>query len=317
MAENELSIGVDMGGTSIKFAVVKGTELIGRAEPVRTQDFVAPDAIFAEVGKRLKELIAQYPDVKAVGMGIPGFVDHDRGIADSLTNVPGWYDVPVRDMLEEMTGLPAAVDNDANCMAYAEWKLGAGKGLNDLVCLTLGTGVGSGIVANGQMLRGSLGAAGELGHVSIDYNGREGYYHNYGALENYIGHPRIQEDAAAAYAAAGQEKSFDDCAPYPLELAARDGDPVALAMWDDIARKLATGLLNCHYLLNPAAFIIGGGVAKAGDLLMEPLRKYLQAQMYAPHYARLQILPAQFSNEAGIIGAAVMALEEAKSRSNA
>ena len=89
---------------------------------------------------------------------------------------------------------------------------------------------------------------------------------------------------------------------------------MALAMWDSIARKLATGLLNCHYLLNPAAFIIGGGVAKAGELLMEPLRKYLKAQMYAPHYAKLQILPAQFSNEAGIIGAAVMALEEAKAR---
>ena len=311
MAENDLSIGVDMGGTSIKFAVVKGTELIGRAEPVRTQDFVSPEAIFAEVGKRLKELIARYPDVKAVGMGIPGFVDHDRGIADSLTNVPGWYDVPVRDMLEKMTGLPAAVDNDANCMAYAEWKLGAGKGLNDLVCLTLGTGVGSGIVANGQMLRGSLGAAGELGHVSIDYKGREGYYHNHGALENYIGHPRIQEDAVAAYASAGFPKPSEDCAPYPLELAARDGDPIALA------RKLATGLLNCHYILNPAAFIIGGGVAKAGDLLFEPLRRYLKAQTYGPHYEKLRILPAQFSNEAGIIGAARMALEEAEARGKA
>ena len=314
MAEDMLSIGVDMGGTSIKFAVVRGTEIIDRAEPVRTQDFVAPDAIFAEVGKRLRELIARYPQVKAVGMGIPGFVDHDKGIADSLTNVPGWYDVPVRAMLEEMTGLPAAVDNDANCMAYAEWKLGAGKGLNDLVCLTLGTGVGSGIVANGRMLRGSLGAAGELGHVSIDYQGRPGYYHNFGALENYIGHPRIQEDAAAAYAAAGQEKPFEDCAPYPLELAAKEGDAIALEMWDSIARKLATGLLNCHYLLNPAAFIIGGGVAKAGELLMAPLRGYLKAQMYAPHYARLQILPAMFSNDAGIIGAARMALEEAENR---
>ena len=317
MAENDLSIGVDMGGTSIKFAVVRGTELIGRAEPVRTQDFVSPDAIFAEVGKRLKELIAQFPDVKAVGMGIPGFVDHDRGIADSLTNVPGWYDVPVRDMLEEMTGLPAAVDNDANCMSYAEWKLGAGKGLNDLVCLTLGTGVGSGIVANGQMLRGSLGAAGKLGHLSIDYQGRLGYYKNHGALENYIGHPRIQEDAAAAYAAAGQEKPLEDCAPYPLELAAKAGDPVALAMWDDIARKLATGLLSCHYILNPAAFIIGGGVAKAGDLLFEPLHRYLKAQTYGPHYEKLRILPAQFSNEAGIIGAARMALEEAEARGKA
>ena len=123
--------------------------------------------------------------------------------------------------------------------------------------------------------------------------------------------------AAAAYAAAGQEKSLEDCAPYPLELAAKAGDPVALAMWDDIARKLATGLLSCHYILNPAAFIIGGGVAKAGDLLFEPLHRYLKAQTYGPHYEKLRILPAQFSNEAGIIGAAKMALEEAESRGKA
>ena len=97
-------------------------------------------------------------------------------------------------------------------------------------------------------------------------------------------------------------------------LAAKEGDAIALEMWDSIARKLATGLLNCHYLLNPAAFIIGGGVAKAGELLMAPLRGYLKAQMYAPHYARLQILPAMFSNDAGIIGAARMALEEAENR---
>jgi glucokinase len=145
--------------------------------------------------------------------------------------------------------------------------------------------------------------------VSIDYNGREGYYHNHGALENYIGHPRIQEDAAAAYEAAGQEKNFDDCAPYPLELAAKDGDPVALAMWDDIARKLATGLLNCHYLLNPAAFIIGGGVAKAGDLLFVPLQERLREQLFPVHYEALCLKPAHFGADSGLIGAGLMAAD--------
>lgn len=312
MAENDLSIGVDMGGTSIKFAVVRGTELIGRAEPVRTQDFVSPDAIFAEVGKRLKELIAQYPDVKAVGMGIPGFVDHDRGIADSLTNVPGWYDVPVRDMLEEMTRLPAAVDNDANCMAYAEWKLGAGRGMNDLVCLTLGTGIGSGIIANGQFLRGHLGAAGELGQMTIDYKGRIGYYGNRGAIEDYIGNREIASEAQMLYAAAGISRSEDECTPIDLENAAKAGCPVAAAVWDDIACKLASCLMNCHYILNPEAFIIGGGISKAGDLLFAPLRKYLRAQLYGPHYEKIKILPAQFANDAGIIGAARLAYNEAK-----
>lgn len=310
MAQTDLSVGVDMGGTTVKIAVVQGTELIHKTEPLHTPDYGTPEALTTAVGERVCALRAQYPNIRAVGMGIPGFVDHDRGTADSLANVPGWYDVPIRRMLEEVTGLPAAVDNDANCMAYAEWKLGAGKGMDNLVCLTLGTGVGSGIVAGGRMLRGAIGAAGELGNLSVDYQGRKGYYKNYGALESYMGHRRIQEDAFAAYSAAGVSRSMEDCAPYPLELAAKEGDSVACAIWNELARKLSCALLSCHYILNPDAFIIGGGVAKAGELLFAPLRQLMKEQMYPPHYERLQILPAMFSNDAGIIGAAEMALLE-------
>ena len=305
-----LSIGVDMGGTSIKFAVVRGSEIIDRGEPMPTADFSGPEAVVCEIGRRLRALIERHSGgVKAVGMGLPGFVDHVAGTVDSLTNVPGWYDVPIRRILEEETGLPAAVDNDANCMAYAEWKLGAGRGMQHLVCLTLGTGVGSGVVANGQLLRGFLGAAGELGQVSIDYQGRIGYYGNRGAIEDYIGNRELSTAAQMAYAAAGQPKTLDELTPLHLENAAKAGCPVAAALWDDIARKLATCMLNCHYILNPQAFIIGGGVAKAGELLFAPVRRYLQTQIYAPHFEKLQILPAQFGSEAGIIGAARLALD--------
>ena len=306
---NTLSVGVDMGGTSIKFAVVQGTEIIDRGEPMPTADFPSPEAVVSEIGRRLRALIARHEGISAVGMGLPGFVDHAAGTVDSLTNVPGWYDVPIRRILEEETGLPAAVDNDANCMAYAEWKLGAGRGMQHLVCLTLGTGVGSGVVANGQLLRGHLGAAGELGQVSIDYQGRIGYYGNRGAIEDYIGNRELATAAQMAYAAAGQEKAIAELTPLHLENAAKAGCPIATALWDDIARKLATCMLNCHYILNPQAFIIGGGISKAGELLFAPVRRYLQAQIYAPHFAKLQILPAQFSSEAGIIGAARLALD--------
>ena len=309
--EDELAIGVDMGGTSVKIAVVRGIDIIERAEPVPTMDFGTPEAVFGEVGKRIKELQVKYPDLKAVGMGLPGFVDHDAGIADSLANVPGWYDVPARRLLEELSGLPAAVDNDANCMAYAEWQLGAGKGMKNLVCLTLGTGVGSGIIVNGQMLHGHMSAAGELGQMSIDYRGRSGYYKNYGALEDYIGHRNLTADAIAAYAAAGMTRTEEECSPLGLEKAAEAGCPVALACWDDLARKLACCLVSCHYILNPEAFIIGGGVAKAGDWLFQPLREYVKNQVYAKHFAQLKILPAMLSNEAGMVGAAAMALREA------
>ncbi len=305
-----LGIGIDMGGTSIKMGVVCGTVIIAKAEPVDTQLYVTPEKTFEQVGARIKALKAQYPAIAAVGMGLPGFVDHRAGVADSLTNVPGWFDVPVVHLLQQMSGLPAAADNDANCMAYAEWKLGAGQGMEDVVCLTLGTGVGSGIIAGGRMLRGHCSAAGEIGQVSIDYRGREGHYHNLGALEDYIGNRELAADAVEAYAAAGVAKTAEDCTPLAMELAAKAGDPVAAAYWEELARKLACCLVNCHYVLNPEAFIIGGGIAKAGELLFAPLRRFVQAQVYPKHFAKLKILPAAFGNNAGMIGAARMAMDE-------
>ncbi len=313
MNSDDLTIGVDMGGTTIKAAIIQGTNILRKAEPMVTLDYPSPEAIIEELNRRVAKLREDFPGVRSIGMGLPGFADHEAGTIDSLTNVPGWYDIPIRRLLHEATGLPAAIDNDANCMAYAEWKLGAGRGMKDLVCLTLGTGVGSGVIANGQFLRGHLGAAGELGQMTIDYKGRVGYYGNMGAVEDYIGHREIAADAQAAYAAAGMERTLSECDPLGLENDAKAGNPVALQIWDDIARKLASCLMNCCYILNPEAFIIGGGISKAGDLLFKPLRQYLKNQIYARHYEKLKILPAQFANDAGIIGAARMGLDAANS----
>lgn len=300
-----------MGGTSIKFAVVQGAAVVHKGEPLPTAAFASPDEILRATARRIGELRTSFPEVKAVGMGLPGFVDHEAGRVDSLTNVPGWHDIFAVRILEELCSLPVAIDNDANCMAYAEWTYGAGRGMQNVVCLTLGTGVGSGIIVHGRMLRGHLGAAGELGQMSIDYRGRIGHYGNRGAVEDYIGNREIAAEAQLAYAAAGISKPLEKCTPLELEWAAKDGCPVALRQWDDIACKLACTLMNCHYVLNPEAFIIGGGVAKAGELLFAPLRRHLKSQLYPSHYERLRILPAQFSNDAGLIGAANMALHGA------
>ncbi len=313
MNADDFAIGVDMGGTTIKAAIIRGTSILRKAEPMVTLDYPSPEAIIEELNRRIASLREDFPQVRAIGMGLPGFADHEAGTIDSLTNVPGWYDIPIRHLLHEATGLPAAIDNDANCMAYAEWKLGAGRGMKDIVCLTLGTGVGSGVIANGQLLRGHLGAAGEIGQTSIDYKGRVGYYGNMGAVEDYIGNREIAADAQAAYAAAGMGRQLEDCDPISLENDAKAGNPVALEIWDGIARKLATSLMNCCYILNPEAFIIGGGISKAGDLLFAPVRQYLRNQIYPRHYEKLKILPAQFSSDAGIIGAARMALDAADS----
>ncbi|HRN23158.1 MAG TPA: ROK family protein, partial [Akkermansia muciniphila] len=192
--------------------------------------------------------------------------------------------------------------------AYAEWKLGAGKGKRHLVCLTLGTGVGSGLIVNGELLRGSTCSAGELGQTSIDYRGRLGHYGNRGSLEDYVGNREIAADARTLYASHGIDKAIVDCNPIALERAALAGDEVAEQVWRDLAVKLSCALMNCCYLLNPEAIIIGGGVAKAKTLLFQPLQEIMKAQLAAPLVEYLEILPAQFGTEAGILGAAHLAL---------
>ena len=193
-------------------------------------------------------------------------------------------------------------------MAYAEWKLGAGKGKRHLVCLTLGTGVGSGLIVNGELLRGSTCSAGELGQTSIDYRGRLGHYGNRGSLEDYVGNREIAADARTLYASHGIDKAIVDCNPISLERAALAGDEVAEQVWRDLAVKLSCALMNCCYLLNPEAIIIGGGVAKARTLLFQPLQEIMKTQLAAPLVEYLEILPAQFGTEAGILGAAHLAL---------
>src|SRR5690606_16997909 len=181
--------------------------------------------------------------------------------------------------LAEATNLPVGVENDANCMTYAEWKRGAGRGLNHLVALTVGTGVGGGVVANGRMIRGAQFGAGEIGQMSIDWQGRRGAYGNLGALEDYVGNNEIAADARQIYADAGIDRPLAECTPAALSKAALLGDEVALKIWDDIAGKLACAIMNCCWLLNPQAVIIGGGVAKAGDLLFNPLTAHLYSQL--------------------------------------
>ena len=179
MSESPLSIGIDFGGTSIKTGVVRGCEIVDHAPPIATQDFESPDELIATMVRTVEDLRARHSDIRAVGVGMPGFVDFEKGLVLNLTNVRGWQNIPLKARLEEALKLPVSADNDANCMAYAEWKKGAGRGYSHLVCAALGTGVGGGIIANGKMVRGAKFGAGEIGQTSIDYQGRIGHYGNH------------------------------------------------------------------------------------------------------------------------------------------
>jgi len=311
MSEIPLAIGIDFGGTSVKAGVVRGHEIIDQAPPIATQDFDGSAPLMETMIRAVGDLRARHDGIVAVGIGMPGFVDFKNGIVLGLTNVRGWENVPLKSVLEARLKLPVIADNDANCMAFAEWKLGAGKGFEHLVCAALGTGVGGGIIANGRMVRGAKFAAGEIGQTSIDYQGRRGHYGNLGALEDYIGNREIAQDALAAYQAAGIAKDIEDCSPAALAEAARQGESIALACWDRIGRMLATAMMNACWLLNPEAIVIGGGVARAGDLLFTPFREHLIRQLSGPFKDGLAILPAAFGHEAGTVGAAALALEVA------
>ena len=304
------TLAVDFGGTSIKIAVTQGECVLLKAAPLPTAVFDSPEAIMNAMCRSMKELLQVHPDVKAVGLGMPGWVDFYRGVLYQLTNVPVWnHEVPVREYISKELGLPVVLDIDANCMAYAEWKLGAGKGLENLVCLTLGTGLGGGIVIHDRMLRGKTVSCAELGQTSIDFAGRVGPFGNKGAIEEYLGNNEFAADAARRYAEAGITRSKEECAPHLLAQYAHNGDQIAIDLFRDFAEKLATLVMNLMYALVPEAIIIGGGLANAGELLFAPLRESLKAQLFPVHYQALNILPAHFGTEAGLIGAGLMAAE--------
>lgn len=311
MSDVPLAIGIDFGGTSVKIGVLYRSNIIEDAPRIETQEFTDAPSLIACIAETIAELRSRYPRIAAIGCGMPGFVDFEKGIVHNLTNVVGWQDTPLKRLLSQATGLPCIIENDANAMAYAEWKRGSGRGMRHLVALTLGTGVGAGIVVNNQMLRGAQSGAGELGQTSIHYAGRRGAFGNLGALEDYIGNREIAIAAQEVYKKVGIEKTLEECEPAKLARAAAHADKIACDIWDDVAGKLATAIMNCCYLLNPQAIIIGGGVAQAGEVLFTPLQLQLKAQLNATFYDHLQILPARFGNEAGMIGAATLALEEA------
>lgn len=303
---NPQVIGVDFGGTSVKLAVVEGKNLLSEVSRIPTQEFRGPDALIEAIVAEVQGIRETHPDVKAIGIGVPGAVDFPTGMTYNLTNVDGWTNIPLCDRIREKTGLPTVLDNDANCMAFAEWKYGAGKGYHNVVCVTLGTGVGGGLILNDQIYRGTAFAAGEIGQMSIDFSGVQGPYGNSGALERYIGNRQIEEMAAKMYQAKGVPVP-EDHSPEALADLARGVDEVAKEAWERVATYLASCLMSTVYLLNPDAIVIGGGVAHAGEVLFDPLMTRLKESLTVECYDHLAIVPARFGNTAGILGCSAMA----------
>jgi glucokinase len=255
-------------------------------------------------------------EVEAVGFGIPCTFDARTGLAVQAVNLP-LHDIRFADVMAERLELPVVVDNDANCAILAEARAGAGAGCSEVVMLTLGTGIGGGLILGGRLQRGWVGAGGEFGHMVIDMDGPpcQGNCPNRGCLEVMASGSALVREASLRVArrpdtALGHalEEGRELTGPFVTELA-HDGDPVARDALETVGRALGVGLSSLVNLLNPEVIVIGGGVIAAGEMLLEPARREMRERALAPARDAVRVVAAAFGEEAGMIGAALMARE--------
>lgn len=310
------SIGVDVGGTKILAGLVDAD-----GQVVTTARRVTPrhdaEAVLAVVADVVRELAASVDgDVVGVGLGVAGPVDAERATVFFAPNLV-WSQVPVRDILESQVGMPVVVENDGNTAAWGEFRFGAGADVDDLVMVTVGTGIGGGIVIGGELLRGAHGAAGEIGHMNVVVNGRACGCGRNGCWEQYAsGNALVREARALAAERRADAKlllDLGDGTPEGVQgvhvtQAAQAGDPVAIAAFETIGTWLGRGLADLCAILDPGTIVIGGGVSEADELLMDSARRTLiekisgNQQRPAP-----QLRIATLGNTAGLIGAADLA----------
>jgi glucokinase len=310
------TIGVDLGGTKMLIGVLSeaGTDPLYEQREASTGQ--TEDELVELLVREVKEARDARPNVEAVGLGIPATIDHDDGIAVSAVNLP-LADLAIRDIVSERVGLPVFVDNDGNVAAYAEYLYGAARGMPHMVMLTVGTGIGGGLVLDGEIYRGSTGAGAELGHVVIQADGPpcQGNCPNHGCVEALASGTALGREGRAAaesspdsalgkVLAEGGEvdgKAVTECA-----LA---GDEVAIGVFDLIGGRLGVACSSFANIFQPNAIVVGGGVIAAGDLLLEPARREVRDRALNP-MNRTPILEATLGNDAGMIGAAAMARSE-------
>ena len=320
------AIGIDLGGTAIKAAVV-GEEcgiLDHRSFPTDTAS--GPDGIVRQLAHIIADLHRSASrtldpgDFAGAGVGAPGAVDAENGVLSYPPNLPGWGVVPLRDevqhCLEEHEGLslPVWLDNDANVAAYGEAIYGAGRQFRDFLMVTLGTGVGGGVVLNRKLYRGPNGTAGEVGFMIIDFEGSTVHAGIRGTLESLIGKKGIVERARQMIAASPSGSSvgrwcdndFSRLSPRHLEHAALEGDQVCLALWQKVGSILGVALASVAALMDIRKFVIGGGISAAGALVLDPALEELRRSTLPSMHEGLEVVTAELGNKAGMQGAAAL-----------
>jgi glucokinase len=292
-------IGVDLGGTKILAGVV---DRDGNVE--RRREHSTPVTGQAELLAALDAAVEELLDerIEAVGLGIPSTIDQRHGRAVTSVNIP-LADLDIRARMVERFGLPVGIDNDANAAALAEWAFGAGRGTQHMVMLTLGTGIGGGLILDGRPYRGAVGAGAELGHIVIDHDGKpcQGVCTGRGHLETYATGTAATDAAHEVFGPAADS--------HRLVRLAREGDASAAGILAGIGRRLGSGIGSLVNVFNPEVVVIGGGFAAAGELLLEPALEVMRREALPPARDVVRVVRAELGTAAGLVGAGLVAFE--------
>lgn len=313
-----VAIGIDLGGTNIKAALIDRQNGFINTVSVPTNADLGKEYVFDRIEEVVAELVSHSKEQPiGIGMGLPGMVSMDRKIVKYPPNLPGWKVERVSEELQKRTGLDTVIENDANLAALGSARFGAGKDFDNFVMITLGTGVGGGIIHQNKIFRGTTGMAGELGHVIIDYHGPLSNSNTRGGIEAYLGQRFLSRYAADTIRQDTENplyirfhRDFDKLEPIDLHHAAKEGNELAIEILRKSGEKLGYAIVNYLHILDFRKVIVSGGVANAGDFILQPARDTARRLLMPPFTEGFEIIVESLGNEAALLGAASLAFEE-------
>ena len=313
----ELIIGVDLGGTQIRAALADGEGRILHRASCLTLAEEGPEPVIGRIKAAIREAVHStgWAQVVGIGIGAPGPINPWTGVIHQAPNLPGWRDVPLRDIIQKEFQVPTHLGNDANIAALAEYRFGAGQGVDDLIYMTISTGIGGGVIAGGQLLLGADGLASEVGHMTLEPHGPLCNCGNIGCLEALASGPAIARDARQRIEEGAQTIIADrvggdlrKVTAKAVGQAAQGGDELAIELIQRAGFYIGVGIVNLIHLFNPRLFVIGGGVSKAGDLLFDPIRATVRERAMPAMRQNVRVVSAALGDDVGLLGAVALAL---------
>ena len=310
---SELVIGIDVGGTNVKMGLIDHKARIIFRTNLLTKTYIRNknrliQAIVVKIDEILRINKFSRKEIKAIGIGLPGLVDPSEGKVIFLPNIPGWKNVPLRQIFHKLLRISTYIENDVNLVTLGEWKFGSGCGVQNMICATLGTGVGGGLIINNQLYRGEGYTAGEIGHIPINEEGPLCNCSGHACLERYVGNKYLRQQAAKLF----KEKNIT---LEKVTTLAQKGNLKALRFWDQTAKHIGHALTGVVNVLNPSRIVLGGGISNS-KFIFKTIQQTIRLRAMKVQGRMVKIVPAQLGNDAGILGAFVLIQEELKKRNH-